>query len=301
MIIAPGVNVPSVADMVELARTNSKRFVDITVQDVDGTPLDIIEETLASGQAKGELDLEVTDLAGNTILEQTYYPVQNPPDTRIIKVSTGKYKINYGTGDNETSDPGTYLFNWHARVDLDTEDIYRTQVMVVVSPRVLSLLPPFRLMIDKTVKPNLPEEMCFLGYTDSQLIMYLAQGLAHINSRPPYPTWTKMEDFPIELHSNLLIKAAMYEGLISQSLFAVDTDVPSYSDQGHSFVLAHFQGLNQVAQQLRQELDKVVPEMKRKYLASGTVSVEARMDWAYSMLLTSAPQGALFKNLYAAY
>jgi len=296
MNIEPGLEVPSVANMIELVRLNSNRVINITVLDGDGDPIDIVEETLASGTPKGELDVDITDLSGTSIVTDYYYPKANPPTDRIIHDGVGRYSIKITSDD--ISESGTYLANWHVKVNESSEDLYRTQVIQVVSPVVLSLLPTFRLMIDKSLKPNIPEEYCFLGYTDSQLVMYLMQGLSYINGQPPYPVWTYLEQFPILQYSDILIRSSLYIGMTSQAMFAIDTDVPTYSDQGHSFVLQHFQPLNTMLSQLRAELDKQIPNMKRKFVRSGTASVEMRLGYMWYNLIASSPSGSLYRNFY---
>lgn len=300
MLIKSGVEVPSVANMIDLVRINSQRRVDITVLDSSGNPADIVEEKLSTGDPKGELDLEITDLAGTVVYSESYWPKSNPPKTRIKHSAIGAYYINYGAEENETTPQGTYLFNWHARITDTTEDMYRTQVIEVVTPRVLSLLPRFRLMIDKTVKRIMPDKDCFLGYTDGMLICYLTMGLHMLNEYEPYPMWYSLDAYPLEYHSDILMKAALYVGVISQTMFAIDTDVPAFSDQGHSFVLQHATPLAAMAQNLRAELDKLIPIFKKKFVESGTVSIELRMNSAYYALLTSSPSGSVFRNFWLA-
>jgi len=299
MIIQPGLEQPSVASMFELARTNSVRRVDVQLQDVTGAPIDIEKSMSSGGDPTGALDLEVTDLGGHTIYQESYWPVcMTSVDKRINNPATGKYYIDYGTETGETQGIWPILFNWHSRQNAAAEDVYRTQVLELVSPRVLSLLPTLRLMIDKTVKPNLPEKYCFLGYTDGMLVAFLRLGLHMINEYQPYPTFTTLDYFPLETFSNVLIKAAMYQGIISQTLFAIDTDVPQYSDSGHSFVLQHATPLAAFVDKLKQELDKIIPQFKLRFVNSGTVSIEARMDMAFQMLLSTAPYGSLFRNMW---
>ncbi len=298
MIVAPGLEEPSVASMIELVRLDSKRWINIIFQDSEGTATDIAEGQVG-GVATGNLDLDITDLGGTSIFSETYWPTQQPTARRIVKSSTGNYRVNLGTETGETDTAGTYLANWHLRKDAESEDAYATQVLEIVSPRTLSLLPITRMLVDKTVKPNLPAEMCFLGYTDGQLIMALKLGLHMLNSYQPYPCWGSIDDFDITLHSYILVKAAMYQILTSQGLFAIDTDVPSFNDQGHSFVLVHFAGLNQVSQQIKAELDKLVPDMKRHYVSSGSLGAELRMNAAAYQMYMSLPSGAIYRNFWA--
>lgn len=296
MNIAPGTDQPSVLQLVELVREDSTRWVDVTIYDETGDPKDIVEETFSTGTSKGALDLEVTDLSNTSVFQETYWPNTSPTTRRIERVSTGRYLVPFGEESGETDSTGTFLANWHARIDENSEDMYRTQVIEIVSPRVLSLLPPFRLMFDKHLKEVDTSNLCMTGYTDGMLAMYLKQGLHLINTYEPYPVWGSLEQFPINYYSDILIKAALYSGLVSQALFAVDTDIPSYNDQGHSFVLQHFPQLSQVLNIVKQELDTRVPVFKKKFLGAGAVSVEMRIDAAYAALLSSAPYGALFKG-----
>lgn len=297
MVITPGLNEPSVANMVELVRTNSKRFIDITFQDSSGNAIDIVEEMEGSG-SKGELDLEVTDLYNNTIYSEVYWPTQQTASRRIQHPGTGKYQINYGTVSEETEIAGTYLANWHLRQNTTTENVYATQVLEIVSPRTMSLLPKLRFMVDKTVKPCIPSRYCFLGFTDSQLIAGLQIGLCMLNSYQPYPCWTSVDNYDIVKHSYVLIKAAMYQLITSQVMFSIDTDITSFSDQGHSFVIQHFPQLMQVSSAIKNELDRIVPDLKRQYVSSGSLGAEIRMNAASYMTFASMPYGSSFKNFF---
>lgn len=301
MIIQPGAEQPSVSNMIELARTNSIRRVDVELQDSTGALIDIEETMTAGGEPSGALDLEVTDVGGRVIYAESYWPKPLAPlEPRIKKVATGKFCLDLGKAPHETDNAQAILFNWHSRQNAAAEDVYRTQVVEVVSPRILSLLPALRLLIDKTVKPNLPEKYCFIGYTDGMLVMFLKLGLHKINEYEPYPLFAKLDYFPIEEYSNILLRAALYQGITSQTLFSIDTDVPQFSDSGHSFVLQHATPLAAFMDRLRSELDESVPNFKRKFVNSGTISVEMRIDLAFSMMLASAPYGSLFRNVWAA-
>ena len=297
-VIRAGVEEPSVAQMIELVRLDSKRFIDITFQDSAGTAIDIDEGEIG-GLPTGELDLEITDMGGNSIFSEAYWPTTDIISRRIKKSATGKYYVNLGTETGETDTAGTYLANWHLRQNISTENIYATQVLEIVSPRTLSLLPALRMMVDKVVKPNLPSEMCFLGYTDGQLIVGLKLGLHMLNGYEPYPTWASIDDFEITLHSHILIKAAMYQILTSQGIFAIDTDVPSFNDQGHSFVLVHFSALEQVSNRIRSELDRLVPDVKKKYVRSGSLGIELRMNAAAYQIYQSMPSGSIYRNWWS--
>lgn len=302
MLIQPGLSEFSVANMIELIRVDAKRRVDITILDADGEATDIVEETTAAGEPKGELSLSLTNLGNEVIFEETYWPNIIPEARRIkhVTAGSGKYYVTFGDETGETDTPGTYLANWHARVDLDTEDFYQTQVIEIVSPQVLSLLPRFRLQLDKSVKLISPADYCFLGYNSSMLVLYLRAGLEYINSFQPYIQFLNLDYYLMQTNyaAEILIQSAMYAALQSQLNFSIDTDIPAFSDSGKSFVLQHVQPLTQYIQHLRSELEVRIPNFKLHYVNSGTCSVEVRPDYAFASLLSAAPWGAMFRGLY---
>jgi hypothetical protein len=309
MIIMPGVDSPSTLDFVELVRTNSERWIDITFQDDTGTPIDLVEELTSSGEPKGELDLEVTTLGGTVLYSETYWPIPIPDTRRIQHPSTGKYYIKWGdseytvpgtnTSAGETATAGTQLFNWHIRRTEGEEDFYKTQLVEVISPRVLAMLPRLRLMMDKSLKVILPEQFCVLGFSDSQLIVYLQMALSRINSAQPYVSWSSIDAFPLEGYFEILIRTAMLSALDSQAIFAIDTDTDTFSDSGHSFVISHFTKLKAMRDSLAAELDKDIREFKLHFVGSGSLGAEFRLGLTYYSMLTSAPPGSLFRNTIA--
>ncbi|MDC1300006.1 hypothetical protein N8Z24_00710 [bacterium] len=301
MIIRPKANSPSTLDFIELTRTNSNRYIYVIFQENDGTPIDIVEEMTADNQPKGAVDLEVTDLDGVVLHEESYYPPSESvvSDRRITHPATGKYQIQWGTGTNETVNAQTLLFNWRIRKDIDTEDYYRTQVVEVVSPRTLSLLPKFRLMLDKSIKVLDPENYCALGYSDSQLIAYLQMGLSYISGRQPYPSWANLDQFPLDRGLNILMKCGLYEGLLSQLVFSIDVDVPAFNIEGHSFVLTHAPIIKSLRDSMTGELEKTVREFKLHYVNSGSISFEFRIGYAFYQTVMSAPPGSIFRNSIA--
>ena len=294
MIIRPGVDPPSTVNMVELTRQSSRRRVDILFQDSEGNAIDIDETILASGSSSGALDLEIVNLSNHTLLSESYWPKDNPPGNRITKDDTGTYSVTLT--ESETATTGQYLANWHARQNSTTEDVYRTQVIEVVSPRVLALLPSFRLMVDRTVKPVLPEEFCFLGWTDSMLAIMLQLGLHKINAYQPYPCWRSLDEFPTQYYSEILIRAAVFESINSMLVFSIDTDVPNYNDSGHSFVMNHMAPLQNYLNSLSMQLDKEIPKFKMHFVNSGSVAVEYRYNNYYYALLASSPYGSILRG-----
>jgi hypothetical protein len=300
MIIQTGFNSPSTLDSIELIRAKSKKLVDIYIYDNDGELTDI-EETMTAGgtESNGMLNLEVTDFNNNVLYSESYWPkdVSNT-NSRIIHIGTGHYGIKWGDGDQETISPGTLLFNWNARVGLGTEEFYRTQIAEVVTPRVLSLFPRLRLQLDKSIKVLNPEQFCTLGYSDAQLLLYLQSGLERISQAQPYPMWMTLDAFPIQTAGEILITASMISALESQYLFAVDTDVQSFSDQGHSFVLTHFSPIKALYDSLLNSIGPRIREFKLHYVNSGSVMTEFRIGWGFWQMVNSSPPGSTFRGYY---
>ena len=300
MLIQPGADGPSVRDFVELVKTGSKRRIDVTLLDTSGNPINISEVTLPSGLPDGELDLTVESLGGTEVYQENYWPNPVVSSRRIVHDSDGHYYLTLGDVASETASSGTYVASWHARQNATSEDEYRTQVLQLVSTRTLTLFPRLRLFLDKSLKVVVPSEYCFVGYTDAQLLLYLMSGLSYLNDFEPYPMWLNLDDFPVEYHADLLIKAAAYTAIQSQTLFATDTDINQYSSASHSFSINHFQPLSAFASQLKTELDQRVRPMKLKYVNSGTCKVQLQPNMAFASLLSAAPWGANFRGLWTA-
>jgi len=298
MVILPGVNSPSTLDMIDMIRVNSKKSVNITLMDNSENPVSIDESIDVSGEPSGEVYLEVTDLSGSVLYSESYWPPTLPDERRITNPSPGKYAIKWGDEDNETTSVGTLLFNWTVRKDSSSEDFYRTQVSEIVSPRTLSLLPKFRLLLDKSLKVILPEEFCTLGYSDAQLIIYLQAGLSRINSAQPYVAWQSIDHFPIDMYFEILTRSALLYALTSQFLFSVDTDI-NYTDQGHSFFVTHGTQLKSLIDSLTNELNRDIREFKLHFVNSGSVMSQLSLGWGFYQMLASSPPGSLFRNTYS--
>jgi len=228
--------------------------------------------------------------------------------SRLVNPATGAYHVEWGDpaaaanlpDNTETSTLGQYMFTW--KVDAGpggSEQESVTQVVKVVSACAMGLLPYFRNIIDKSVKKydTDPDNPCFLGYTDAQLMQYLEEGLTIINAYEPYPCWNKLEDFPTSKFLHILLESALIAGVLSQQLFAIDEDVPNFNDQGNTFVIQHGPQLAAVFNQISLRLDKLIPQMKLKFVNSGSIHIEAGTNFRLSTLLSAAPNGALFRNI----
>jgi hypothetical protein len=299
VLIQPGQGLPSVSNFIELVPVNSKRRIDVKLLNDSGNPSDISEVMLPSGDADGELAVELTSLGGTAVFSESYWPNPVPSSRRIKHLSTGHYYVQLGDVASETATSGTYVANWTVREASDKETAYRTQVIEIVTPRVLSLLPRLRYVVDKSLKIVVPDSQCYLGYTDSALVLALRSGIEMLNTYQPYVSWTSIDAFPIETYSEILIKAATYFTLESQMLFALDTDQANFSVSGHSYSLLHQAPLASYLSQLKAELDSRVPNFKLHFVNSGTAMIEARPDLAFASLLSAAPYGSLFRGIYS--
>ncbi|KKM17779.1 hypothetical protein LCGC14_1672350, partial [marine sediment metagenome] len=95
-----------------------------------------------------------------------------------------------------------------------------------------------------------------------------------------------------------LIESALMAGVMSQQLFAVDTDIPSWNDQGNAFVIQHAPQLASYLNWLAARLDKMIPMLKLNFVSSGSLHIEAGPSFRLATLLNAAPSGSLFRNIY---
>lgn len=259
----------------------------------------------------GSILVEVAAVQGDTRLRLTSdagfsFTGEATKTTRIVNPTTGVYYIDWGdpaaaanltsAGQVETAQPGTVLFVWEvtdSAGDLTTV----VQTACIVTANTLSLLPGFRALIDKSVKLVDGTDDCFLGYTDSQLIGYLEQGLSIINAYEPYPVFNTLDQFPRQF-LYVLYESALVAGVMSQQLFAIDTDIPQFSDQGNTFVIQHGPQLANVLNQITARLDKIIPRMKYKFVQTGSLHIQAGTNFRIAQLIGSAPNGALFRNVF---
>jgi len=170
----------------------------------------------------------------------------------------------------------------------------------IVPPIVLSIINKFRLLIDKSMKMinSDPNDPCYLGYTDGQLVQYLTSGFQIINSYQPYGTFT-WYNFPYQNYDFILLETSLIAGMMSQSAYAIDTDIPQWNDQGNAFVITHYTQLAQYLNFLMQRLDKLIPQFKLHFVQSGSLHIEAGPNYRLATLLAAAPSGALFRNTFA--
>lgn len=290
------------AGSVNVTGTNTEFGLEVT----DTDQLTIAAETKIVSVVGSDLTLTLTTphVAGASGVTAT-------KATRIVKPTgtTGQYYFEFGASaapantpdQTETNIASDYLFHWGVRGAPGSEKVHQVQTVKVVTAKTLRLVPYFRGIIDKAVKlvNDDPTNPCFLGYTDAQLVQYLEGGLHYWNMYEPYPVWYSLDQFP-EIYLQGLFEAALITGVMSQTLFAIDTDVPQYSDQGNTFVIQHQPGLTAFLNQISQRLDKLIPIAKKKFVSSGTLHIEAGPNYRLNTLLNAAPYGSTFRNVFFA-
>ena len=180
-----------------------------------------------------------------------------------------------------------------------SEELVTSENVRVVTQRIISTVSKLRLQIDKALKlvHNDPDAPCFLGYTNGQLYTYLEGGLQIINAYQPSGVFT-IDTYPYQSYEFTLIESALLAGVMSQELFAVDTDVPNWNDQGNAFVIQHQPQLAQYLTFLSQRLDKTIPMLKLNFVSSGSLHIEAGPNFRLAQLINAAPSGALFRNVF---
>lgn len=141
-----------------------------------------------------------------------------------------------------------------------------------------------------------PDGAACTRQSDSQLIAFLQGGLQNINAYQPSLTLS-LENFPIEF-KQILIDASLITGVMSQQLYAIDTDIPNYNDQGTSFVITHQQQLAGFLNQITARLDRLIPMMKLQLIQPGTLHIQMGPSFRLQTLMSAAPQGSIFRNVF---
>jgi hypothetical protein len=272
---------------IKVALYNTAEPVDIQVSDGDFNPMDA-----------SVLQLKIMDMGGNVLWTDDYFM----PGTNIIKPSdtVGYYYYNFGgqVPNDQTTQLGDFLAQWTIVGEPGTLPQNVVQSIKVVSPSIFGVLPYLRLLIDKARKTVDSSNDVFLGYTDSNLIMFLEGGLQIINAYQPETGAFNIYNFPWKDFRHIALESALMSGVMSQQLFAIDTDMPNYSDQGATFVIAHQPQLAAMLNQITQRLDKAIPLMKLQFVSTGSIHIEQGPTFRLAQLLQAAPTGALFRNMY---
>ncbi len=286
----------SVSAEIELVQRNSTTSrIDILVTDAAGNAVDATA-----------LALTITDTADTAIYADDFFSPPAPPGlTRIVKpaATTGQYYFPIGDtsiiANTETANIGDLIFNWQVTGTAGSEPVSIIQIVKVVSGNTLRLLAYFRDVIDKARKniDTNPLNPMAVGWTDEGLMKCLEGGLSLINAYQPSVGWANIDDFP-DTHRWILLEAALYAGVVSQTLFAADTDIETFSDLGGTWSIIHHPKYAAMMQWTASRLDKTVPEMKKQFYSIASVSVEVGTNFRISALLATAPSGGIFRNLF---
>lgn len=238
---------------------------------------------------------QIGSTSGSSVLVTDTY---NAAGSQIVRTATGRYQRSFGPSD-DTSVPsssrvGDYIYVWTATVAGEVE--YGTEIVRVVSAGTMRRIILLQNLLDKASKTADPDAP--IGYTPGQFSQWLDGGLQYINALPPWPSWSTVDDFPF-VHEQTLLEASMCVGLSGQLLFAIDTDIPNYVDNGNSFPLDHHPRLLATLQHIAGRLDQYVPKLKTQYVTSGHLHVRQGPQFRIATLVGMAPNGALFRNLFA--
>jgi hypothetical protein len=278
---------------VKTAIVNTVEPIDIQVTDINGNPIDATV-----------LELQILDLGSNILFSDSF---TNPPvgGSQIVKPggTIGYYYYPFGTPlgspatNTQTDHIQDYIFMW----TIASAGSQRTTVMQnvkVISALTCYQIPYLRLMVDKARKVVDPASDVFLGYTDAQLVMFMESGLQIINSYQPESAVFSLDSYPWQAYRHIALESSLMAGVLSQQLFAIDTDMPNYSDQGTAFVIAHQPQLAALLNQICQRLDKNIPNMKMQFVSTGSIHLAAGPSYKMGALLAAAPSGSLFRNVF---
>lgn len=240
--------------------------IPVRITDADGNPTD-----------PTTLNFTLVLLDGSTVVAETYAP---PTPTRIVRLGVGSYYFPVGDvsldplNGQETVGAGTRMALWEYVLPDGTSGSVESTVNVLP----IAYFPAMgrlRLLADKAILQlsTDPDNPLPIGFTDSMLSEYLMLGLEMMNSYQPVGSFS-LATFPVFSHSNILISAAYYCLLTSQTMLAIATDVDSYNDINGSFVIVKHPKLMSMAQAALADLDKRVPQFKMQYYRLGSALVE---------------------------
>jgi len=216
------------------------------------------------------------------------------PTTVLVSGNTA-FKEVQSLLSNRTGTAGDSLFHWQVTAGQALGSASVLQVVKVASPRAFALLPYFRTEIDKALKSVHPDGSR-VGYTDAQLMGYLALAVTEINAYQPITNFT-IENFPSRDFMMILIWTATLVALLSQGLFAVDTDI-EYSDRGASFRNDHTGKIQGFVSTVTARLEARMQAFKLQFVGVGLVKIEAGANYRLATMLQAAPSGSLFRGLF---
>lgn len=219
--------------------------------------------------------------------------------TRLVRASTGRYYYPFGENEPEDTGCGLYQAIWDYRISDDFDYETTWQLIRLIPPSILDVLNDLRLILDKSIKYFNDKILSptRIGYSTGMLIQYLELGLSYINNTPPYPTWATLEAFPAE-YKSLLVRSAVMHGLLSQYLYAVDTDIDNYSDNGLAYVKQHAPKLFQALQSLKEDLKQEIPRFKTQFVSIGSVVMRNTISYRFDTIIENMPAGATVRGFF---
>jgi hypothetical protein len=273
---------------IKVVLQNTIEAVDLQVTDNSFTPT-----------AVTELKLSILDMGGNVVWSDDYFRADGTLTKIIAQPNVfGSYYYPFGSVVGQTSSFGSYIFQWYVNTATAVVPTTIVQNVVVIPPILMYQLPYLRLMIDKSRKVVDPGHDVFLGYTDAQLIMFFESGMQIINGYQPESAVFTTFNFPWNTYRHIALETALMAGVLSQQLFAIDTDIPNYTDQGVSLVIQHQPALAALLTQITARLDNAIPRMKLQFVSTGSIHINQGPNFKLGALISASPTGSLFRNLF---
>jgi hypothetical protein len=264
---------------------------DIQVTDANGDPIDA-----------SVVSLKILNMGGEVVATDP-----PPGGTLIVKPPGSIGYYYYRFGDTNLNQPfnlnqsigQAYVIQWYVQAQNAYVPSIVLQNVTTYGVRAAQNVPYLRLYIDKARKMVDPANNVFLGYTDAQCLMYMQAGMSMINAyQPETQMGFNVENFPYDDFRHIVNEAAMGAAIMSQQMFAIDTDLPNYSDQGITFVISHQPQLAAFLNTLTARLDREIQAMKLQFVSTGSIHLVQGPNFRLATLMSAAPVGSLFRNVY---
>lgn len=204
----------------------------------------------------------------------------------VKKSSVGGYYIDLTSNG---ADYGDYQFVWAWQDTSTSQTLNGFQMVSSVPIQVIMVANYLRNQIDKLQKET---QLAPIGYNDEQLFMAIRGGLDNINRFPTQTSYT-LVTYPWATDKQLLIDAATIVALQSQSIFSIDTDVNSYSMQGNSMSVDHFNKIQSFIGHLQSQLDKNMRYFKLSMITKGRgqVLIQRSSSYRAALSFSASPSG----------
>ena len=245
-------------DAVLIREGSTMQRVPVLIRTATGIPVD-----------PTTLTFTLTQLDGQVVYTETYSGVAPLSRTRRLAVGSFYFPIGDVNADplyiREVTNSGTRLALWEYVLPDGTSGSVETSVNVLSLPY-YPVLGRLRLLADKAIQQISTDiyNPLAIGFTDGMLAEYIMLGISMINEFQP-PASFNLANFPVSDHTNILIQAAFYNLLTSQTMFAIATDVDSYNDINGSFAIIKHPKLAAMAAAQFALLEKLVPQFKMQF------------------------------------